>query len=365
MKKILLCFLMLFAFSIFLTGTQIKAEETNNIYTITEENHKMDIVLIDDENAKIIMYENEIELATLNMKYTLNEDVLTLYLGEEEFYVFKIESDGTLTEFEEEIIEPEFKSYVVVKNVKYGFLDVDIEEGNVGDVATIHYQAQIFCDLVEIRVNDVVILPDENGNYSFSLIEGENIVTGTFEVNEEDMELFASVLDDVSKGNWENIFTLENLFKLIELVFVFFFSSGFLIVLIKNKKVKAKTGDEIATAVSEVIPDVVKDVVKEKFGPLIEQLSNGMMNVEEIVKVMARCMSLAQENTPEARLAIVEELTKFKKSNEELAEEVRKVINQEIADNEKLKEARKKAISDLEEKNKKLLNKKEENNGRV
>ena len=73
---------------------------------------------------------------------------------------------------------------------------------------------------------------------------------------------------------------------------------------------------------------------------------------------MARCMVLSQENTPEARLAIIQELSANSKKAETLADEVKKIVHAEIETNKQAEQDKLDMIKELEEKNNSLGDKK-------
>ncbi|WP_281512138.1 hypothetical protein [Mammaliicoccus vitulinus] len=75
---------------------------------------------------------------------------------------------------------------------------------------------------------------------------------------------------------------------------------------------------------------------------------------------MARCLLLSQENTPEARLTIIKELTKLKESNEDLAAKIKAVIDDEVQKNKEIQNAKKKAIEELNESNDNLMHEMEQ-----
>ena len=57
-----------------------------------------------------------------------------------------------------------------------------------------------------------------------------------FEINQEDMAILAENINSYKKGNFEDIFSMNNIFNLIEWTLTTLFSAGFLVVLLKNKK---------------------------------------------------------------------------------------------------------------------------------
>ena len=210
-----------------------------------------------------------------------------------------------------------------------------------------------------VTVNGVNLTANEEGNYEFLLVEGENIISATFVVDNEELGAIANLLADAKDGEWEEILTLSNLITLIYWLITTVFTSGFFVTLLKSKKIKAKTTEEITalveTIVSSKLGDGVKSFLQDTILPLFEQYNVKINYTEETCKVLARCFALSQENTPEARLAIINELTKFKTAEKDLNEEVTKIINEQIAKNEEEKAQLNKTIEELKEANQKVV----------
>jgi hypothetical protein len=346
---------------------------------------------------KVYTYEDESAVVTLTLRsdmtykmvavepYTLNEIVLNgmfkygvyghieLFIGEEPFdEIWLDELTMTFGFFEDKPIVDEpivYPCNVVIVDSAYGELMVDIEEGNIGDVVTITPKAYAFCKLVSVTANGIVITPNETGVYEFLLVEGENKLSAVFEINQEDMAILAENINSYKKGNWEDIFTMNNIFNLIEWTLTTLFSAGFLVVLLKNKKVKALTGDEISASVNDKVPEkvvkVVEKVVQETFAPMFSTMKEAFENMNNCVETLTRCTILAQENTTDSRLAIVDEIAKIKSSTKELQEEARAIINSEIIANMRAKIEQKLAIEELEKKNEEIIHSESDVKGRI
>ena len=135
-------------------------------------------------------------------------------------------------------------------------------------------------------------------------------------------------------------------------------SSGFLITLLKYKKVESKTSNDIATTVSDKIDanssKAIVEFLTNAIQPIFDKIDGKMVGIEEVCKTLTRCFILSQENTPESRLAIINELTALQKTNEELSAQVKAIIANEISKNEEIKNSKIKALEELELKNKKI-----------
>jgi hypothetical protein len=231
-----------------------------------------------------------------------------------------------------------YTSQVVVDNIEHGEIITDITEGNVGDKVTLQVSPYILYKIDSVAVNGINLTPNEEGFYEFLLVEGENKITATFSVNKEELQVIAGVLSDAKDGNWENIFNMENLLIVINWAVTLFCSSGFFLTLIKNRKIKAETVNEVKAAVLAVVNSnfgqMTKDFLEQTILPITEKYNVSIEYLDKTMKAMARCFMLAQENTPEARLSIVEELTKLNNNEKDLREEVKAIIDEEIAKNQ-------------------------------
>lgn len=252
-----------------------------------------------------------------------------------------------------------FESTVTISTQKGGEIIVDLTEGHVGDKATAYVSPYVLYKIETVSVNGVNLTANEDGNYEFLLVEGENIITATFAVDNEELTSIANLLADAKDGEWDEIFTIGNLIQAIYWLLTTIFTSGFFITLLKTKKIKAETTKEIKTAVEAILSsklgDSINTFLETTIVPLFEQYNIKINYTEETCKVLARCFALAQENTPEARLAIINELTKFKNTEQDLTEEVKKIINEEIERNNAEKAQLNKTIEELKEANQKVV----------
>ena len=253
----------------------------------------------------------------------------------------------------EEITQNEeaiYSSNVVIDNIENGDIIVDVLEGNVGDKVTFKVSPYVLYKVETVTVNGVAITPNDDGIYEFLLVEGENKVNATFVVNKAELETIAGVLADARNGDWSQIFTIENMLTFISWIISLLMSSGFFVTLIKSKKIQSKTAGEISKTVEALINskfgEMTETFLKNTIMPIMEKYNVNMEFMDKTMKAMARCFMLAQENTPEARLAIVEELTKLNNNEKDLREEVKEIIEKEVA---KSKEETAKLTQDLED----------------
>ena len=259
----------------------------------------------------------------------------------------------------EEVEQEVAEARVIVSNQKGGEILVDITEGNVGDKAIAAVSPYILYRIESVTVNGVNITANEDGNYEFFLVAGDNTITATYVVDKEELSNMANLLADAKEGDWDNIFTLSNVLTFIGWFISMIFSSGFFLTLIKTKKIKAKTTEEITGAVEAILNSklgtAVNNFLENTILPIIQQYNIKIEYTEETCKVLARCFALAQENTPEARLAIINELTVFKNTEQNLNDEVRKIINEEIERNNQEKDQLAQTIEELKQANQQVV----------
>lgn len=249
---------------------------------------------------------------------------------------------------------------VILDNIQYGDVIIDKTEGNIGDIVTVYAKPYSLFGLKSLTVNGTALVANEDGSYTFAMVEGENLVSAVFEVNQDEIKYILGLVDTVKNGKFEDLFTLKNLMTLISWAISLFMGSGFCVTLLKSKKIKAQTAQEISTAVQTATETEVSKGINaflgEKFGPSFDELSKSLTDITATCQSMARCMVLSQENTPEARLAIIQELSANSKKAETLADEVKKIVHAEIETNKQAEQDKLDMIKELEEKNNSLGN---------
>lgn len=314
-------------------------------YTFTYEDEIIKFYVSGDKCRIVIDEEEDV------VNCEIKDNILYLYV-EGEVFPAQINDDNTLTPITEEDLLP---CKVNVLKSEFGDVVAEVNAGNIGDVLTFKVKPYVFYKVTSVKVNDVDLLPNEEGMYSFSLVEGENNIVVTYEVDNEQLEVIAKNIANAKNGNWEEIFTFENLAQIITWIITIFFSGGFLTVLLKNKKVQAKTSDEVIgitnDTISKKFDEVINNFLDNKLEPVLTKINDKLVSTDEVCKTLARCFVLSQENTPEARLAIISELTTLQKSSEDLSQQVKAVILEEVARLNEIEEKKKQTIKELEESN--------------
>ena len=344
--------------------TKVSAEEiteevvntiVGQVYTYVEEDKNYSFTILDETKAECIVNNGE-QTITITMEYTYENDILTFTMLGEKVGDFTIGENNVLSVYEisedeipEEIIQP---CNVTLSYVENGKITFSTTEGQVGEVVEVYYVADLLYDLVEIKVNGVALTADEYGVYSFTLVEGENIVSAKFAIDDAKLEQVASLLNKLKEGNWEELLTVSNLMQFISWVITLGCSSGFFITLYKAKKYKQITPTEIGKKVDDKIEEVLggelANFLKNVFGPFSEQMLEKFDKMENSTKTLVKCFVLMQENTPESRLAILNELnTLNSKETGELVSQIKTLIAEEVKKQEAKSQKLIETIEDL------------------
>ena len=69
---------------------------------------------------------------------------------------------------------------VAISALENGAISADVTSGEIGTIVTLTVTPNEGYSIEEVKANDVSLTKNVDGKYSFALIEGENVVTGTF-----------------------------------------------------------------------------------------------------------------------------------------------------------------------------------------
>lgn len=238
-------------------------------------------------------------------------------------------------------VVPESPCTVIVGNVENGNISVDITEGEVGDILTITVTPDILYDIESVSVNGVFLIHSEDdpvGVYKTTLSIGGNVVEAKFKISDEKLQEIAGIINSIQNGDWKNVFTIDNVFKLINWAITLFCSIGFFKTLIKYKKFKTRSLEEVTNEVNESVKaktaEAISIFLKEFFEPFLNTMNDKIDGIQESSKVLTKCFILMQENTPESRIAILNELEKIKSDENALTNTIKNLISEEISKNE-------------------------------
>ena len=340
------------------TSTPVVEEEVfeSQTYTYEDETGTLVVTTTSETECKVVITYNG-ETVEATGVYVIQGNILSIVNNAGESFKFEVGEENKLSEYVEpevEIIYPCNVKYEV-NNLNYGDVMADIEGGYVGDVVTLRVAPNILCTVESVYANGVQLVKNEKGLYTFALAEGDNVVAVNFVVDNEQLTFWADQIGNAKNGNWDEIFSVKNLFNLISWIITICLSSGFFVTMLKNKKIKSKTTDEVTNVVKNAnvqsIKETLAPVIEKLFGDTFTKYLEKTDSLENTMKVLARCFCLSQEGTPEARLAIIEELTKLNNNQGDLTEQVKKMINAEIERNNETQNKKIQAIADLKAEN--------------
>lgn len=225
---------------------------------------------------------------------------------------------------------------VVIDPVKHGSITTDISEGNVGDICTITAKHDFLYKVSYVAVNGVNLIESETtiGEFSFALAEGENKITASFVVDEELCGELSNIVKQASEKDWTNLFTVENVLVLVKWVL----DGGVLIAIIsyyvKDKRLERKLENTVKGTMARIIPETTKETVLAAFNTLIEPTISALkadnIDIKRALAVFSKCFALGQENTPESRRAILDELSGLKIGDLESINEIKKQLEESL-----------------------------------
>jgi len=290
--------------------------------------------------------------------------------------VYAAEGEEEGGEGEPEVTEPTpeeeievFECTVNITKSNYGTITTDKVEGNVGEIVTVTVKHDLFYKIGAVSVNGTALIEDENiaGLYTFALVEGENVIAVEFVVDQELLGDFAITYQQIQDKDWTNLFSVENIFRIITSVF----SGGMLLAMvrywIKDKKLADKIEKAVQAKVEELmgqaIPNSTKDSVLEGmkngivpyFSEMFGKVSVKMEEIGNALTVFSRCFALSLENTPESRIAITKELSSLALSDQEAVSDMARKLEEykEIQKQQSLALLQK--LEEIEKKNTEIL----------
>ena len=258
--------------------------------------------------------------------------------------VFAAEGEETTTPTEEIVTT---SKVVISDDIKGGIIEVDKTEGNIGDVVTISYEESLLYSLDKIYVNGVQILANENGKYVFELKEGENLITAHFEVDEEKVKDVYNVISAFKNGDWKQLLTVENLFKLIYFVVTLILSSGFLLTYFRNKKFKDKTVQDLEGVTKENFTKIADDIMLNTIKPIMDVIVDSSKTQSEKINTVVRALIALSDGSGETKLAVLKDLqSSIDDEDKKLIETIANVVENKIKEQS---EAEQKTIEMLDE----------------
>lgn len=265
---------------------------------------------------------------------------------------------------EPEVVE--LPCQVVLAKYEHGSISVDIKEGNVGDICTITAKHDLLYKVASVSVNEVELIESEatRGEFRFALVEGENKISASFVVDEELCGTLTTIVQQAGDKDWTRLFSVENVIILVKWIL----DGGILIAMIryyiKDKRLEKKLENKVQQTIAQIIPETtektVLTTVEKVITPMFEETKADYVEIMKGLTVFAKCMALAQENTPESRNAILDVLSGLKIGDLDTINEVKRYIEDALNRHNKAYEETLKAIKELGEKNANNISEKKE-----
>lgn len=261
---------------------------------------------------------------------------LSLGLAKGPVHSMSVMAEDEIVEVEEPL-EETYECSVVIVESKNGTVSVDKLEGHIGETVIVNVKHDVFYLVKSVSVNGTELIEDEEiaGKYSFVLVEGENKIEAKFVIDEELLGEMSIIMDQAKNKDWANLFSVENIIRLVS----FLFSGGILLAIvryyIKDKKLEGKVEDKVESTISKLLPETTKTIlvstIQDFITPIFTELKLDSQDMKNALTVFSRCLALAQENTPESRLAITKELSSLKLGDQASIAAVKKQIEDFVA----------------------------------
>lgn len=298
---------------------------------------------------------------TIITEKKMAEEVISAEISESEAEISSVIDE--LSSIESEIASSEAESEVetasctvVLSKTDHGTITTDIVEGEIGDICTITAKHDMFYKVKSVTANGTTLLEDEDtvGVYKFALVAGENTVTAKFIVDEELCKELTTIVEQVGNKDWDNLFTFENAIRVVS----WLIDGGLIIAIIKyaikDKKTAEKTEKAVTSTIEKVVAPEVKEKITQTFSMVIEPVfkQNVQDNAEmrRALAVFAKCMALSQDDSPEARKAVLDELMSLNISDQSTINDVKAYIDQRLADQAKAYSDAMKAVEEIKSK---------------
>lgn len=303
--------------------------------------------------------------ATHNIAAVHADDEISVESNSEESLISE-ESEEDESEEESVVVS---SCSVVLPKLEHGDISADKLEGEVGEVVTLSIEPELLYVVKTTTVNGVTLAEDKEtkGVYSFALVEGENVVSVDIVIDEELLGVFSTMVEQAKNKDWTHLFSVENVLVIVKWVL----DGGILIAVItyfvKDKKLSQKVIDAVQEIIGKIIPEKTKETVlgavKEEIEPLFRSMMANDVDIMKTMNVFAKCMALSQENTPESRRAILDELSNLKVGDQNTINEIKKYIEDFVNNERKSFEDAMNNLNKISEKNSQIIeqNHEEEN----
>lgn len=304
--------------------------------------------------VKIFVLFSVLGLFLIGAKVSADEEVIPTPTEEVEVTPSPL---PTPTEEVEDEPVVEYNAFVTILSCENGVVKTNITEGMAGDTVEIYYTPSLLCSLKSLTFNGEMIEATSLAYFKATLVEGENVIKATFELDNEQLAYVSKLLNSAKDGDWASIFTVDNLLKVIYTVITLFFSGGYFLFLKKYKSLENLTLENVQTTllttvvnkVDALVPEAIREQTTGVLGPTIQKLSEQAVANDKSNTLMIECMILMQANTDSARLAMLEKLSQVDtNTNLGLSKEIKAILEASLKKQQEEAAAKKKAIEELE-----------------
>lgn len=264
-------------------------------------------------------------------------------------------------------VDPESNAATVVINkVAHGTVEADVMEGVEGDICTLNIKAEILYVVSSVKVNGTALVEDEDisGLYKFAMVKGENVVDVSIVVDNNLLGDLSSIYAQMRDKDWTHLFSVENVLRIVTFVLNGGILSAVICYVIRDKKLAAKVEKTTRATLSDIVPETTKNIiiqsVRDFIEPMFAQMKADNVEMMKALGVFAKVLALAQEDTPESRIAIINMLSELKISDEKTLAEVKSYIDKFFADNLKKYEDILKKIEEIGAASKEIIGEEEE-----
>ena len=166
---------------------------------------------------------------------------------------------------------------------------------------------------------------------------------------------------ELTSINWASLLTVQNLMTIGAWAIIVIGLIAFCVMNMKQKAKGSTTLDSVKNELKSQIKNVCGEEIANQISPLLDKIlhetlahiDGELASLNNNNATLARCFLLAQENTPEARLAITKCLTELDLAKDGKAEEIKAMIEAEIARNLAERQKREQALERAEQLNSK------------
>ena len=229
--------------------------------------------------------------------------------------------------------------------------------GEVGKEVEININPDMFYLINSVSVNGSALVESEEtkGLYTFTPVAGENVVVVDIVLNEALLTEFNTLAQEVKNKDWANIFTPDFVIRIISACL----NSGLLIAIVAyfikdkklSKKVEDKVGDVLEAKITPELKENVAVAVKDMLNGPFNELTANNLRIMQGMAVFSKCFALMQENTPESRRAIIDELTSLEIGDMKTLQDIKDYIEKEVAKKQKIFEDNLKKLQEIKEAN--------------